>query len=670
MATDGTTAQGTASPQVASWLAELNSAQKRVKDYRKQARETVRLYEAVKGAESPFNILYSNTDTLLPALYSNTPVPVVKRRYNDEDPLAKLASDIIRRSLSFFIDNESGDYAPFDSLIEQAVLEALVPGIGVTWFKYDAGASAEGSEYETVCGEAVPWDRFLHGYAKQWKGVPWIAREHFMTREELVDNFGSELGRRVALTVSGKASSQSDFDSDSGEAGADKIPDAEGVDLAHVYEIWSKTDRRVYFLAPAYPQDFLREVEDPLELTGFYPIPEPLMLFRKISSLVPVTLYSLYEEQAKELNQVTVRIKRLIQVLKVRGMYDATLEGLESVFNAEDNTLIPAVNVAAMQQGQTLEKAIWLVPIEKIITVLQQLYLQRQQIKQVIYEITGISDIVRGSTAASETATAQSLKSQWGTLRLKRMQKRVARYVRDSLRIVGEISMSKLSQQTISELTGVQLPTQEQKQRAQALWHQAQVMGRAQPGSPPPPELGAILSKPSWDEVLQLLTSDLLRNYRINVQTNSTLALEASSDKEDMTEFMNAMAQFLNGVAPLVTNGTLPFDAAKAMLLTITRRLAFGPELEDELMKMQAPQPPQESDNVQATAKLELEVAQVQHKLKLEQMAMEQQVKTTEATMKVQEMQRKAELAVAQHTLKMRELAAKAQTGEGQNAAV
>jgi hypothetical protein len=68
---------------------------------------------------------------------------------------------------------------------------------------------------------------------------------------------------------------------------------------------------------------------------------------------------------------------------------------------------------------------------------------------------------------ASETATAQNIKNQWGTLRLKKMQKEVMRYCRDCLRIMLEISVTKFGQDTVAAMTGMQLPTNAEKQQAQ-----------------------------------------------------------------------------------------------------------------------------------------------------------------------------------------------------------
>ena len=680
----GTVESAKADPKVQSWLTELDSARKRLKDYRKDASRVVKLYEGGKAQESPFNILYSNTETLAPALYNNLPRPVVQRRFKDDDPLGKVASDVARRSLEFLIDNELGTYTPFDDLMAQAVLEALVPGQGVTRFKYDASIveqpepnnptegqedeTGEGDleavagethpepveqvEYETVCGESVPWDRFLHGYAKQWKDVPWVAFEHFMTRDELVKNFGEEIGHRIPLNISGKETAN---ESDDGDRDDDKLHDAEGVTLAHVFEIWDKETKMVRFLAPSYPAGFVKSVEDPLELSGFFPMPQPLMLFPKISSLVPVPLYTMYEEQAKELNRVTVRINKIVQALKVRGFYDSTLEGLDKVLSADDNVLIPAENVAAMQQGQTLEKAIWLMPLEKLVAVLQQLYVQRQQVKQVIYEITGISDILRGASVASETATAQNIKNQWGTLRLKKLQKQVSKYVRDCLRIMGEITMTKFSQQTISQMTGLQFPTTVQKQQAQMLLQQAQAQqAPGQPPVQPPQQLIAMAQLPTWEDIMGLLANDLQRNYRIDVETNSTVDAEATEDKQNMGEFLNAIAQFMNGAAPLVQQGVLPFDAAKSILLAVTRRYRFGPEVEDDLKKMQPPQP--QGNGTDAKANADLEAAQAEQKVKMEMLAIDKQIKEAEAAAKLEEIRRKSELAAAQHSAKMQEL--------------
>lgn len=645
------TAEGAA--LVRKWMDEIGQALKREKDFRKEGDRINQLYEAQKKAEYQFNILYSNTETLAPALFNSTPRPVVKRRFDDADPMGLLACKLAERSISYLLDTNDPTYSEFDELMQSAVHEALLPGRGVTRFTYEAEfeevppvaegeATGEKVSSETVCGNEVPWDRFLHGYAKKWKDVPWVAYEHQMDRHELKRNFGDELAARVELTRT------SEDESDDKTGWGSRKEDAKGLDLACVYEIWDKQTKQVIFICSGYKPGPLKQVEDPLGLSGFFNCPRPLSFFRRVTTLTPKALYEMYEEQAKELNAVTVRINKIVRALKVRGFYDGTLEGLDRLMEADDNTLIPAENTAAMLQGQTLDRAIWLFPLEKLISVLQQLYVQRNQVKQTIYEITGIADIMRGSSQASETLGAQEIKNQWGTLRLKRAQREVARYARDCLRIMAEIAVKKLQPTTLKAMTELPFPTAEEKAKVQSVAAQAQVMGQQLP-----PEMQSILQQPSLDEILQLLRDDLQRKFRIDIETNSTVDLEATEDKKEIGEFLNAMAQFMNGVAPVVESGAMPFEAAKAILMGVVRKYRFGTDVEDQLSQMQAPQKPEEGEDPAKKAAAEAAIAKSQADIQIMQMELE--LKREEHRMKMEEMRMKHELMLAQGQEKTRQ---------------
>jgi len=671
---------------VVKWLARLEESRKLEKQFRREGRNVVQLFEGEKKESYQFNILYSNTETMLPALYNSTPRPIVKRRFQDEDVLGAAAGRVAERTLTYLTDDGNSTYTSFDDLMKSATLEALVPGRGVTRFKYDATMetvqnekAAEGVEssdseeeeedadegieapneavsYETVCGEEVPWDRFLHGQAKKWKDVPWVAFEHFMTREELEKNFG-EIGALIPVSELAMADDESEK--------SYQTEDMKGVKIAPVYEIWDKDERVVLFISPSWKSAAIKQVPDPLGLTGFFPCPRPLTFITKISTLTPVALYTQYEEQAKELNRITVRINKLISALKVRGLYDSTVEGIAKVLTADDNVLVPAENVAAMMaQGNALEKAIWLMPIEKLVSVLQQLYIQREQIKTIIYEITGIADIMRGSSQASETLGAQQIKNRWGTLRLKKTQKEVMRYARDCLRIMAEIAVSKLAPETLKAMTGLPFPTGEEKAQAQQAAQQMQMQAQqaammaqqsGQPSAPPPaiPEqLSLALNQPSWDELLAVLRNDTQRNYRIDIETNSTVDAEATEDKKDISELLNAMSQFLNGIGPLIENGTMPFDVAQGILLAVVRRYRFGPELEDHLKKMQEPKDQAagaESEKQKAeVAKAMEEVQKAQAELEKQKGQLQQEMAKQSAALEMEKEKAKLDIELAQ----------------------
>ena len=156
---------------------------------------------------------------------------------------------------------------------------------------------------------------------------------------------------------------------------------------------------------------------------------------------------------------------------------------------------------------------------------------------------------------------------------------------------------------------------------------------------------------------MDLLANDIQRNYRIDIETNSTVDAEATEDKQNMGEFLNAIAQFMNGVTPMIKEGVMPFEAAKSILLAVTRRYRFGPEVEDDLQQMQAPKPPAEGDDgTAAKAKMEVEAAQAEGKVRLEMLNIDKQIKEAEAMAKMEDLKRKTELANAQHAAKLHEL--------------
>ena len=669
------------------WLAEIQSAIRREKAFRKVGKRVVKLYEAgasseAEAAQTPFNILYSNTDTLLPALYNAVPRPVVQRRYKDESPLGKEAAKVGQRLLEFQLEASDPEYESFDDLMQLSVLQALVPGRGVVQFKYEASFEKETSlddadtigqdaeefdeieasetatgdpsaphQFESVSGEDVvaegcPWDYFIHGYARTWKEVPWAAFRYDMTKEELVKNFG-EIAAALEIEAD-ENDSEPSFDGENKR----RLPSVE------VWKIWDKSSKKVLFVSECYRDGFLKEVDDPLGLSGFFPFPEPLTFFPKLSSLTPTALYVQYESQAEELNVVTTRIKSLTKAMKIRGGYDSTIQEVERILTSDDNTLIPLENIAALGDQRGIDKAVFFIPIEKYFPVLQQLLAQRQAIKQVIYEITGVSDILRGASVASETATAQNIKNQWGTLRLKRMQKRVARYACDCLRLILEISVKHFSVETIRQMTGLPYPTRAEQQQAQAAMQELQLAGAAS-GQPvqPPPELAKVLGTPTWEDILEVLRNDLQRAYKIDIQTNSTVDAEATEDKANIAEFMNALAQFFNAIAPAVQAGALPFEAAKTLLLAIVRRFRFGPEVEDELLKMVPPQPQGQGDDGAAeAAKLELQAKQQELQLKASAMQQEMAFKSAEHEFRMKELQQKSALAEAKFAMDMKQL--------------
>jgi hypothetical protein len=129
-----------------------------------------------------------------------------------------------------------------------------------------------------------------------------------------------------------------------------------------------------------------------------------------------------------------------------------------------------------------------------------------------------------------------------------------------------------------------------------------------QPAPPPQPSQDEVLAAnlPAWEEVVGILQDKFERTYRIDVETNSTVDLEATEDKAAIGEFMNAFGQMAAGLQPLVESGVLPFEASKTIMQEVFRRFRFGRRVESALEQMQQPPPPQDNG-----AKDELHKAQM-----------------------------------------------------------
>lgn len=660
---------------VAYWLDAIKDAKKRESDFRKDGEDICKIYDS-RNKNIPFNILYSNTETLLPALYSAVPRPVVQRRFKDDDPLGKAAAEAGKRVLEFQLDTNLHDYQPFDTAMRHAVLDALLPGRGQTIVKYDAEISGQDEtvedeesgqeeavpyvEGELVCLETQQWNRVLYGYAKTWEKVPWIAYELYIDQAEATRLFGKTLAGKIKYATEAEGENEPDTPRIKTET-----PQGERR-TACLYQIWDKAGGKlVRYVSPHYPDGILKEDEDPLELSGFFPQPKPLAFLDKTYSLTPTALYKIYENQARELNVIQLRINRMVEAMKARGIYDAALgTDLQKLFEADETTLIPSEATGSLAAEKGLDNAIWFMPIEKIQQALVQLYQSRESCKQVIYEITGISDILRGASQASETATAQNIKNQWGTLRLKRLQKEVARYARDLLRLMLELSATKFSEETWAKMTGLPFLLTEKYNELTAIQEQLKQVAMSQPppvpGQPPSPILTQLqqveqqLQAPRWEQVLEILRDDLARAYRVDIETNSTVEPEAAEDQKNIADLMTALGQYLNGVAPLVAKGVMPFGVAQSMMLAIARRFRFGSEIEDYIKQMQPPAP--ENDGKANEAAMKQQLAQMQSMMEQKQqmkaaqddLALQQKVMTEEKAL----LEKKVDLELREIQLK------------------
>jgi hypothetical protein len=613
-----TTADLGESPEAVArrWKLELKLADKRESAWRKRASDIYKLYTPETPAANSFNILWTNTETLRQATYNSLPQPDARRRYQDDDQLGKAVGEVLARSLEF-----SQDTYDFDAVLKGDVLSMLLPGRAVSRVKYipdirsiggedsasdddtQESESYEEIEWEQVICERVQWDDLRISAGKTWEQVCWVAFRHRLTRDDCIEKFGEEIGNKIPLDA---------VDDEDVKKSKDV---GELFKTAEVWEIWDKDKKEVVWICKTYEVP-CKTQDDPLELQGFFPIPRPLYAIENDASLIPAALYTQYEQQAKELNRLSVRINKIIDMCKVRGIYDSTLSELSELMKATDGDLKPAQNVTALLERGGLDKAIWMMPIDTVAAVLKELYMSRDATKQVIYEITGISDIMRSASDPQETFGAQKIKTQWGTQRLQRMQKEVQRYIRDLIRLKAEIIAEKFQPETLEAMTLIKLPHQAevdaQFAQVQQQWQQAAMQAQQQGQQPPPPPQPPQVV--TWEAVVQAMHDDATRTYRVDIETDSTLSASQDADMEGLQKLLSGLAAMFTGFGPAVQSGALPIEAVKEMMLAVVRRAKMGSAVEDAIDKMKEPNPPADPN----AGKAQIEQAKIASQKELE----------------------------------------------------
>lgn len=671
------------------WLARIEAAGKAEKVWMDDADVAVKAYTgegnkvdtstAGSGVAYDFNIQFANVETIVPAVINSAPAPDIRRRFGSDDPVAKDLAEILERAIRVQVDDSK-----LQTEMEAMAQDGFLAGRGVIRMRFmsdivggettdeelgqrlddeqpgavasevdegeskQAAAGTETVTNERIAFEAVSWRDYRHGPAKRWDDRPWDAFRHSIPNEE-IDEFAD----------AGLLASQADPEDDETASDADRT----------VWEVWDKKSRTVIFVS-AGDGKVLKKVPDPLGLSKFFPIPTPIQAIELTGRLMPVNPFSIYRKLAEELDTTTKRIRIITKQLKVKGWYGASPTDIQAILEADDNEFAPISDPEIWATNGGIQGAVAFWPVEKLIVVLTQLYQNREQTKQAIYEITGISDIVRGASKASETLGAQQLKSQWGSLRIQKMQRMMERAARDMFVMMAEVIPSKFSPETLQLITDVQIVPSEQDLTPAAA-------PQVPPGAPPEAQQQAAQQAQQAEQARQqklqhltklraLMAERLVSYYRIDVESDSTIRADLTRQKQEATEFMQAASGYFGAVAPLVQQGALPMEVAVEIFSSFSRMFNLGKTVEDaldELVKMakeKASQPPPE-DPAKAQAAADAEAKKQELQLRQQGAATKAKLDELELQIKQTDGQAKAALEAEKLALEKQKVAVEGQ---------
>jgi hypothetical protein len=260
---------------------------------------------------------------------------------------------------------------------------------------------------------------------------------------------------------------------------------------------------------------------------------------------------------------------------------------------------------------------------------------------------------VRGQSVASETATAQRIKGQYASLRLKVYQDDVARFATHMLQLKAQIICKHFEPETIATLAAVdQLNPADQ-----------QYIGPA----------------------MALLKDEPMRSFRIEISSDSMIAMNESQEKQDRIEFLGAVGGFLEKavqasqtspqIVPLVLDllkfGVTGFKVGRSVEGIIDQ--AADQFKQDQQTKQQTPPPPNpemlklqaehqdkqmdmqfEQTKMQNEAQLEMAKQQHEQQLEAARMAQEERMRAmeiqaeAESKFRIAKLESETKLAVAQ----------------------
>lgn len=592
--------------EVAHWIAEIDNAEKHQRPWIKKAKKVLERYrdERTEGENKTtrFNILWSNTETLKPAVYYQSPKPNVSRRFKDEDPIGRIAAQVLERALSFSMDNYD-----FDGTMKSVIEDYLLPGRGIARAIYKseteeyADVAEEGAEdafeqngelhqmYSRKKNESAEcmywyWEDVIIPKCKRWEDTPWIAFRAYPNRDKLRDLakrglFSREVADSIPL--------------DHKPEGQDK-DSPETFQKAVLYEIWDKESGRVKFLSKKYKEGLLSDKPPGLKLVKFFPIPKPLIAVGTNNTNLPIPLYLMYQDQAMELDELTSRIEVLTEALRVTGAYNAEHSKLKEIVQGGKNELVPVSNWGMFAEKGGMRGAIDFFPIDEVAKVLLSLYDARDRVKQDLYEISGISDIIRGASDPRETASAQRIKGRFASLRLEDMQGAAQAFIRDILQIKAEIIADNFEQETLQKMTGIDGMIEQQDQNGQP------IKGNA------------------WPQVMKLLRDDMTRQFRIDIETDSTIRADEEQERQSRVEFLNTSSMFLEKAMMAGQQVPQMIPLLGDMLLFAVRGFKVGRELEEQFetsiqeMSRAAQQPQQQQPDPRAQAEAQQTQAETQ----------------------------------------------------------
>lgn len=586
------------------WLERLRAAKEANKGFLAECKDIYNIYtngynEGIakeKGkSESDFNVPWMTYETSCEAIYGRTPVVVPVLRQGFDTPATKCAQLITKRNIDYILDDPDGI---FDETMKDCRKDYMLCAFGQAWVYYlpenssEMVISDEGEYVDEETGEEYSQESFLlkeavevrylsykdyrHDPVEKWHKVKWVAKREKLSPDEFKEAFGEEKSKSVKYTeVDDKA------------VLSEQVKQKESRKV-EVWEIWDKKEKKVIYISEQYPGEVIDKIDPPIKFKNFFPCPKPLLGTIRNDSLVPVSDLGIMKETINSLDLCCKRIKGLREAIRVFGLYDASLPDLQNLFDTYGDLLQPVAQWSKYVENGKFAGAVDFVPLVEFTNALRELNDEKGRLEQDYYKLSGYNSIMQGEAVPNESVEARQSRSKFTDLRLSSRQKEMQRFARDCISLMAEVLFNKYEDDTILAIASI--------------------------SESDSPEFTEEVQR----QAVEFLRDEIARTMAINLETDSTLAINGDAEKQDRLEFSNAainainaaigvsesLPEFMDPVIQMTKFSLEPFAASQPVEISLDRSFKAYKERK-EAEAQQPPQIPVEIQEMQMKQQIE-----------------------------------------------------------------
>jgi|LakMenE01Jun11ns_1017448.scaffolds.fasta_scaffold9955877_4 hypothetical protein len=306
-----------------------------------------------------------------------------------------------------------------------------------------------------------------------------------------------------------------------------------------VYEYWDKYERKVMWV-PELGSEFITpkamqmpeeydEGEQPnglYNLEHFFPVPDPILSNQATDEFWPVPEFYQLVELIEDIHTIFSRMMALTKAIRARVLFDNNVEGLqEALAEATEGDAfgVPNLSQSLVNNGGSLDSVVQYIPVEKMVSALAQVYQALEQRLNTLYRLTGVSDLLQGLIAdgTQRTFGERQMLEKYALNQHAEPQRKMQEFVRNCYDLLCEMALKNFKDESLERYMMPATAPQVHQQNFKA--------------------------------ALDLLKDDRKR-FRIELETDSTIALNEQYDKQMRVELVNTLTSAIEKVAGIAAS--------------------------------------------------------------------------------------------------------------------